>query len=106
MSKLQPERRVLVQLRQEFTLIDKPSLETLEAINEDTVYLNKLKYKLTLREARMFWLLRNKEPVDFSLIDAHRTHIYNLRKKLEQHNMLVRNLWHGVYQLSIVGAGR
>ena len=96
------EKRVVAQTRREYLLVDRPTLDNVTA---DISELNAIRerYDLTLREAEIMWLLRNYLPVDLSLIPSARTHLYAIRKRLKLHNVEIKSLWRGVYQLSIVG---
>ena len=95
-------RRTVVQTRREYLLVDRPTLENITASKEEINVIVR-EYSLTNREAEIFWLLRSHLPVDLSLITAARTHLHAMRKKLKPHNVEIKSLWRGVYQLSIVG---
>lgn len=98
------EQRVVAQLRREYLLVDRPMLSNVTAtVAELSGYCSV--FNLTMREAKIMWLLRGYLPVDLSLIPAARTHIYAMRKKIKLagHNLEIKSLWRGVYQLSIVG---
>ena len=90
----------MVQMRPEYVMIDQPSRGDLA--EEQDLLPFKERFGLTSAEAQILWLLRSREPVDLSLIVTHRTHMYNLRKKIQPFNMEIKNLFHGLYQLSIV----
>lgn len=95
-------KRVVTQLRREYLCVDRPTLDNITATHKEITILQ-YQYDLTIREAEIMWLLRAHLPVDLSLIPSARTHLYAIRKKLLAHNVEIKNLWRGVYQLSIVG---
>lgn len=96
------QRVVALPQRREYLVVDRPVLDNVTAGEEEIQVLVR-QYNLTVREAEIIWLLRNHVPIDLSLIPAARTHIHAMRKKLIGHNVEIKNLWRGVYQLSIVG---
>jgi hypothetical protein len=90
----------MVQTHHEYIYIDQPSRDNLASEQELLPFRER--FGLTKAEAQILWLLRSREPVDLSLIVTHRTHMFNLRKKIKPFNMEIKNLLRGVYQLSIV----
>jgi hypothetical protein len=90
----------MVQMRPEYIMIDQPSRDNLASEQELLPF--KERFSLTSAEAQILWFLRSREPIDLSLIVTHRTHMYNLRRKIKPFNMDIKNLFRGVYQLSVV----
>jgi hypothetical protein len=94
-------KTTLVQVREEYLVIDTPTLA--HAPGDEELLPLKERFNLTTVEAQIMWFLRDHEPVNLRLIPSHRTHLYNLRKKLRPFNIKIENCFNKqVYQLSIV----